>query len=133
MKNFLAFTNRKLFCGYLNNHLLLQDPLMRRIEGSHIVPPGVILNHNREEFALILTRLNVHEYRLRDEFALLLARLNVNEYRLRVVIHLNHNREEFAPILTRLNVHEYRLRVVIHLNHNREEFAPILARFCKCS
>jgi hypothetical protein len=38
---------------------------MRRIEGSHIVPPGVILNHNREEFALILARLNVHEYRLR--------------------------------------------------------------------
>jgi hypothetical protein len=38
---------------------------MRRIEGSHIVPPGVILNHNREEFALILSPLNVYEYRLR--------------------------------------------------------------------
>jgi hypothetical protein len=67
---------------------------MRRIEGSHIVPPGVILNHNREEFALILAPLNVHEYRLR------------------VVIYLNHNREEFALILSPLNVHEYRLRVL---------------------
>ncbi len=58
----MHFTNRK---NYLNNHLLIQDPLMRRIEGSHIVPPGVILNHNREEFALILSPLNVYEYRLR--------------------------------------------------------------------
>jgi hypothetical protein len=82
---------------------------MRRIEGSHIVPPGVILNHNRDEFALILSPLNVYEYRLR------------------VLIYIKPNWEEFALILARLNVHEYRLRVLIYINHNREEFALILS------
>jgi hypothetical protein len=32
-----------------------QDPLMRRIEGSHIIPPGVMLNHNRKDFLSLST------------------------------------------------------------------------------